>query len=178
MRKLLSLAAIVMLAACAKTPDVDYDKSVDFNTYKTFAWMPEATLENTGNYKISTLTEERVREAVTTQLQNQGMELSDITKADVLINYHASVDKKIDVDTFNTSYGSRWNYWGVGYNTQTVTHQYDVGTLILDVVDQQSNQLIWRGAREGRLQKNQTPDERNETIKEVVTIILSEFPPE
>ena len=63
-------------------------------------------------------------------------------QADVLINYHASVDTKIDVDTFNVGYGARWNYWGMGYNTQTTTREYEVGTLILDVVDRASNQLF------------------------------------
>ncbi|MEH6393908.1 DUF4136 domain-containing protein [Pseudoalteromonas sp.] len=178
MKNLLIAAAVLMLAACAKTPDVDYDKSVDFSNYKTFAWMPQATLANAGNYQISPLMEQRVREAVNTQLQAQGMSLVDLSAADVLLNYHASVDTKIDVDTFNVGYGARWNYWGMGYNTQTTTHEYDVGTLILDVVDRESNQLVWRGAREGRLQKKQSPEERNEAVREAVATILSGFPPE
>ena len=66
----------------------------------------------------------------------------------------------------------------MGYNTQTTTHEYDVGTLVIDVVDRASNQLVWRGAREGRLQKKQTPEERNKAVQEAVATILSGFPPE
>ena len=178
MKNLLIAVAVLLLAACAKTPDVDYDKSVDFSNYKTFAWMPQATLKNAGNYQISPLMEQRVREAVNTQLQAQGMAMADTSTADVLLNYHASVDTKIDVDTVNVGYSARWNYWGMGYNTQTTTREYDVGTLILDVIDRQSNQLVWRGAREGRLIKKQSPEQRTEAVNKAVATILSGFPPE
>jgi len=177
MRNLFIAAAVLMLAACAKTPDIDYDKSVDFSNYKTFAWMPQATLADANNYQMSPLMEQRVREAVNTQLQAQGMSLVDENSADVLLNYHASVDTKIDSDTFNVGYGARWNYWGLGYNTQTTTHEYEVGTLILDVIDRESNQLVWRGAREGRLQKKQSPEQRTKAVNKAVATILSGFPP-
>ncbi|MFM9785680.1 DUF4136 domain-containing protein [Streptomyces scabiei] len=48
----------------------------------------------------------------------------------------------------------------------------------MDVVDRASNQLVWRGAREGRLQKKQTPEQRNKAVQEAVATILSGFPPE
>ncbi|MGO2011378.1 MAG: DUF4136 domain-containing protein [Pseudoalteromonas sp.] len=178
MKNLLIAAAVLMLAACAKTPDVDYDRTVDFTNYKTFAWLPQATLANTDNYQISPLMEQRVRDAVNTQLQAQGITLTDTNTADVLLNYHASVDTKIDADTFNAGYGARWNHWGMSYNTQTTTREYDVGTLILDVIDRSSNQLVWRGAHEGRLKKKQSPEQRNEAVSKAVATILSGFPPE
>lgn len=178
MKNLLIATAVLLLAACAKTPDWDYDKSANFSNYKTFAWMPSASLtKNVNNYQISGLMEKRVREAVNNELQKQNMQLVDVAQADVLINYHASVDTKIDIDTVNVGYGARWNYWNMGYNTQTTTREYEVGTLIIDVIDSASKQLIWRGAKEGRLKKNQTPSQREAAIKETVANILSNFPP-
>ena len=179
MKNLLIATAVLFLAACAKTPDWDYDKSADFSNYKTFSWVPNASLtKNVANYQISPLMEKRVREAVNAELEKSGMKLVDVAQADVLINYHASVDTKIDVDTFNVGYGARWNYWGMGYNTQTTTREYEVGTLILDVVDRASNQLVWRGAKEGRLKKNQKPEKRTQVINDTVINILSNFPPQ
>ncbi|WP_213608353.1 DUF4136 domain-containing protein [Pseudoalteromonas sp.] len=178
MKNLLIATAVLLLAACAKTPDWDYDKSANFSNYKTFAWMPSASLtKNVNNYQISGLMEKRVREAVNNELQKQNMQLVDVAQADVLINYHASVDTKIDVDTVNIGYGARWNYWNMGYNTQTTTREYEVGTLIIDVIDSASKQLIWRGAKEGRLKKNQTPAQRTQVVNETVANILSNFPP-
>ncbi|MEJ6535213.1 MULTISPECIES: DUF4136 domain-containing protein [Pseudoalteromonas] len=175
MKNLLIASTVLLLAACAKTPSLDYDKSADFSNYKTFSWVPNASLtENVVNYQISPLTEKRVREAVNAQLEKNGMKLVDMAQADVLLNYHASVDTKINVQTMNMGY----NYWGVGHNTYTVTNEYDVGTLILDVVDKSSNQLVWRGAKEGRLKKKQSPQERTDAIVDTVADILSSFPPQ
>ena len=53
--------------------------------------------------------EKRVRNAVNNQLSQQlGMQLVDVAQADVLVNYHASVDKELEVDSFNVGYGARW----------------------------------------------------------------------
>ncbi|WP_350609356.1 DUF4136 domain-containing protein, partial [Pseudoalteromonas sp. 41-MNA-CIBAN-0057] len=54
---------------------------------------------------------------------------------------------------------------------------YEVGTLVIDIIDRESNQLIWRGAKDGRLKKKQTPSQREAAIKETVANILSNFPP-
>ncbi len=179
MKKLLAAGMLMLLSACSSTPDFDYDKSVNFSEYKTFAWFPNASLtKGTANYQISELMERRVQQAVNDELAAKGMQLVDAAQADVLINYHASVETKVDVDTFSTGYSARWDYWGIGYNVQTTTREYEVGTLVLDVIDKESNQLVWRAAKEGRLKKNQSPTEREVVIRESVAEILSHYPPQ
>ncbi|MEI5638824.1 MULTISPECIES: DUF4136 domain-containing protein [unclassified Pseudoalteromonas] len=169
---------ILFLAACAKTPDWDYDKSVEFANYKTYAWSPDADLKNNGReYQVNDLMEKRIRNAIKNQMSQQGFTLTDAASADLLVNYHASVDTKIESDSLHTSYGARWNYWGIGWQTQTTTREYEVGTLVVDMVDKASNQLVWRGAKEGRLRKNQTPDERTESINNTIAEMLANFPP-
>ncbi|WP_105200583.1 MULTISPECIES: DUF4136 domain-containing protein [unclassified Pseudoalteromonas] len=178
MKNLLAAGVLMLLSACASGPDFDYDKSVNFTQYKTFAWFPDASLTNaSSNYQISELMERRVRQAVNDELSAKGMSMVTADQADVLINYHASVEKKVDVDTFTTGYSARWDYWGLGYNVQTTTREYEVGTLVIDVVDRASNQLVWRAAKEGRLKKNQTPSERTAVIRESVAEIFSNYPP-
>ncbi|MDX1728419.1 MAG: DUF4136 domain-containing protein [Pseudoalteromonas tetraodonis] len=179
MKHIFIVAALALLTACTQTPDWDYDKSANFSNYKTFAWVENASLtKDTNNYQISGLMEKRVRNAVNNQLSQQlGMQLVDVAQADVLINYHASVDKELEVDTFNVGYGARWGYWGTGFNHDVSAREYEVGTLVIDIIDRESNQLIWRGAKDGRLKKKQTPSQREAAIKETVANILSNFPP-
>ena len=179
MLKNFALATLVLLlAACAKTPDWDYDKSVQFANYKTYAWSPDADLTNNGReYQVNDLMEKRIRNAIKAQMSQQGFTLTDPASADLLVNYHASVDTKIESDSLHTSYGARWNYWGIGWQTQTTTREYEVGTLVVDMIDKASNQLVWRGAKEGRLRKNQTPDERTESINNTIAEMLANFPP-
>ena len=128
--------------------------------------------------------EQRVREAVTRELKAKGFSQVASTQADVLINYHASVEKKIDVDTISYNagmghpYSARWGYWGVGYQTHTSPREYEVGTLVLDVIDRNEKALVWRGAKGGKLKKNHSPDQRTQVANELIAEILSNFPPE
>lgn len=179
MRNILLVGVIALLTACTSTPDWDYDKSANFSNLKTFAWVENASLtKDTNNYQINGLMEKRVRSAVNSELSNSlGMKMVDPATADVLVNYHASVDKELEVDTFNVGYGARWGYWGTGFQHDTTAREYEVGTLVIDIVDRASNQLIWRGAKEGRLKKKQTPAQREASIKKTVANILSNFPP-
>ncbi|WP_286939011.1 DUF4136 domain-containing protein, partial [Pseudoalteromonas sp. UBA6540] len=114
MKNILIVAALTLLTACTQTPDWDYDKSANFSNFKTFAWVENASLtKDTTNYQINGLMEKRVRTAVNKELsQTLGMSLVDPAQADVLVNYHASVDKELEVDSFNVGYGARWGYWG------------------------------------------------------------------
>ncbi|MFY8350872.1 DUF4136 domain-containing protein [Pseudoalteromonas sp. SSM20] len=185
MKNLLLACGVLLLAACAKTPDWDYDRTANFASYKTFAFVDNANLaKNTTNYQISPLMEQRVREAVTRELKAKGFSQVASNQADVLINYHASVEKKIDVDTISYNagmghpYSARWGYWGVGYETHTSTREYEVGTLVLDVIDRNEKALVWRGAKGGKLKKNQSPEQRTQIANELIAEILSNFPPE
>ncbi|KZN52236.1 DUF4136 domain-containing protein [Pseudoalteromonas luteoviolacea] len=178
-RNLLVALSLIVLSACSNTPDWDYDKSVEFANYKTFSWSPDTANFDKGadNYQISELMEKRVRNAIITEMTQHGITLVEGTKADVMVNFHAAVDTKLDVDTFNTSYSARWNYWGVGWHTQTQAREYEVGTLVIDIIDSASNQLVWRGAKEGRLRKKQSPEKRTESVNNTVKDILANFPP-
>jgi hypothetical protein len=184
MKQLFLALGVLLLTACAKTPDWDYDRSVNFSNYKTFAFVENANLaKNTTNYQISPLMEKRVRDSVTANLSQLGFTLVAPEQADVLVNYHASVETKIDVDTVSYNaglghaYSARWGYWGVGVETHTSTREYDVGTLVLDIIDREQKTLVWRGAKEGRLKKNQSPEKRAEVVNSTVMEILKNFPP-
>lgn len=172
------VASLLMLSACGTTPDWDYDKSVEFANYKTYAWSAEASLQaRPQNYQVNGLMEKRIRNAITEQMASQGFKLAEPAQADILINYHVAVDKKLEVDTFKVSYGARWNYWGWGVDHHTTAREYKVGTLVVDIIDRTSNQLVWRGAKESRLRAKQTPEQRTESVNKTIAEILANFPP-
>ena len=51
------------------------------------------------------------------------------------------------------------------------------GTLVVDVIDNQSDELVWRGTATGVLARNPTPEERIESTDSAVQQLLSRFPP-
>lgn len=183
MKKLIVLISALALTACStlKTSS-DFDPAISFDQYKTFAWVEKKNDDAT--YHLDGLMDQRVRAAVSNELAQKGMTTADAESADLLVNYITKVDKKINVDTFNTSfgynpyYGSRWGGgWGAGMQTQTTVREYDVGTLMIDLVDNKTDQLIWRGTVADTIRDKNTPEERVAIINEAVAAVMVNYPP-
>lgn len=181
MKNILVGLAVLALSACSSMKSAwDYDPSTSFTQYKTFAWVTKKT--NDAGYHLDGLMDQRVREAVNTQLVAKGMTLVDAKDADVLVNYLTKVDKKINVDTFNTNYGYNPYYgpgWGFGGNmqTQTTVREYEVGTLIIDIVDNKTDKLVWRGSVADTIRDKNTPEERVEVVNNAISSVLTNYPP-
>jgi hypothetical protein len=97
-------------------------------------------------------------------------------KADFEVAYHVAIDSKLDARTIYTGYGP-YRGWGMG-GSQTIVDSYDVGTLMVDVIDPATNAVTWRGTAQTRLQELKTPEEREKRVQEVVDQVLERFPPE
>ena len=66
-------------------------------------------------------------------------------------------------------------YWP-GYS-QTYNVEYQEGTLIIDILDAKSHELVWRGTGQDYVEEQQSPEEITEGINQAVTGIMSDFPP-
>jgi hypothetical protein len=95
-------------------------------------------------------------------------------------------DTKIDVRDleggraryYGYAYGSL-GYFGYGYRgtTQQYAREYVEGTLILDVVDARSDELIWRGWMREALDNDPKPENVRMYVDAAVSKILARFPP-
>jgi len=183
-RVLLAMAVLgaLTLAGCTTVRVyTDFDPAANFHSYKTFAWHPGPQMA-TGNERIDNpLLVKRIRQGVTRQLQIQGYVESGASTADMLVGYHISLDKKLSVTTVNDYYGyghRGYGSWGRGMGTRhTYVNEYEMGTLIIDLVDRRQNELVWRGSGESRLSKHPTPEKTDKKVAEVVSAILAKFPP-
>ncbi|WP_394200201.1 DUF4136 domain-containing protein [Shewanella waksmanii] len=181
MKKFIVLAAALALSACSslKTSS-DYDPQANFADIKTYAWVEQKNKDAT--YHLDGLMDQRVRSAVDNNLQLKGISKTDPQSADILVNYLTKVDKKINVDTFNTSFGYNPYYgpgWGYGGNmhTQTTVREYEVGTLIVDMVNRETGKLIWRGSVADTIRDKNTPEERVEVINKAIGEMMLNYPP-
>ncbi|MCG9753701.1 DUF4136 domain-containing protein [Shewanella insulae] len=183
MKKVIILAAALALSACStlKTSS-DYDPKVNFDDVKSYAWVVKKTEDTT--YNLDGLMDQRVREAVDRELQMKGISKVEADSADVLVNYFTKVDKKINVDTFNTNfgydpyyYGPGWG-WGGSVHTQTTVREYEVGTLVLDMIDKETGKLIWRGSVADTIREKSTPEERVEVVNKALAAMMLNYPPQ
>ena len=115
------------------------------------------------------------------------LELRVSGKPDFWVTYHVTLDRTASVamlnDDFNYGPGWGWSY-GYAYRPDSsygsrgrYVYEYDEGTLLLDVVDPQSRQLIWRGSATDEVNFSASPEAKERQINEAVRRMLAKFPP-
>lgn len=175
----LSIAALV-LSACSSTPRVntDFDTNASFGHLKSFAFAPAHTSTET----VTTLLNKRVKDAISETLNANGHKAVDAETADFLVAFHTSYEKRIDVDTYYTTWGIRPFWWYGPYHRAHVpttrVREYKVGTLAVDIIDNKAKTVVWSSSAANTLSKYLTPEEREAKIKLVVETMLADFPPQ
>ncbi|MCK5483490.1 MAG: DUF4136 domain-containing protein [Gemmatimonadetes bacterium] len=174
MRIWVAVAGLALTAAgCSGISTTsDWDESFDFSSLSTYAWMDQG-LEG----GVSQIMLRRMYAAVDEDLSNKGFSKADEYTADVLFAYHTGTQDQQQYDTYGYGAGGWWGgYWGGGMTTTTV-RTYTEGTLILDVVDRESNELVWRGSASSTIDQMDSPEQRVKMIQEAVAKLLKDFPP-
>jgi hypothetical protein len=141
----------------------DYDRATDFNTYKTYNFHQKGI----DKLELNDLDKRRIMSAIDTQMAAKGFTKSD--SPELYINVLASSKEKINID--NGYYGGYWGSYGGGSRV----YQYTSGTIIIDVIDNARNILIWQGAGSGLNVSDL--DTKAEEIPKAIEEILAKFPP-
>ena len=174
MKRTLTLSSLLAaLIGCAPmTVQHDYDPDVDFSAFSTFDWMPR---QETDDEAKSTFTgpflEKRIKKSVVERMAEKGYDRTS-SIPDLLIAYHVNFKKKAEVSTYGSRYG--YGYWG---RQPVEVRRFKEGTLILDFVDPDTKQLVWRGWSISAVHPQAGPEEEQENINRAVEEILKRFPP-
>ena len=182
---LLFLPLLLILSAC-QTPQLqrDFDPARDFAAYRSWSWQEPAVQYKPDDPRInSDLTGQRIRSAVSEQLDQRGLRPAAAhTPGDLKVQVWLIVDnRQQQVSTHvGGGWGDPWHggFWGGPSYVETRTLDYQVGTLQIDLIDGQDGKLVWRGSAEQVLRSRQpSPSEREASIRRTVTQILNQYPP-
>jgi len=173
-RSLVLCAMLSLLAGCSTMRSgVDYQREAAFGDLRTFAWRETPPQGPVDPRVDNTLLGQRVRAAVDRELGAKAYrQASAGEQPDFLVGYHAVLQPKVDVRTIGGWYG----YAGPRM-TGTYEYEYDEGTLLLDVIDPRTKDLLWRGSATAAVYPSDSPEKRERRIDEAVAKILAEFPP-
>ncbi|MDG1509132.1 MAG: DUF4136 domain-containing protein [Flavobacteriaceae bacterium] len=170
--KLLFLLCLVMLTSCSSVRVVsDYDTKVDFTSYKTFAFYKKGI----DKASVSDLDKKRIMRAVEAELLAKGYSKS--ANPDILVSIFTKSREQVNVSDNNIGIGWGWGYnpWFYG-RTNININQYTEGTLFIDFIDKNTNELIWQGIGSGAM-KMSNIEKKEERINEFVYKIISTYPP-
>ena len=182
---LLLLPLLLILSAC-QTPQLerDFDPSRDFAAYHSWSWQEPGVQYKPDDPRInSDLTSQRIRSAVSEQLEQRGLRSAAAnTAGDLKVQVWMIVDnRQQQVSThFGGGWGDPWGggFWGGPSYVATRTLDYQVGTLQIDLLDGKDGKLVWRGSAEQVLRSRQpSPSEREASIRSTVAEVLSQYPP-
>jgi Domain of unknown function (DUF4136) len=175
-RLVLVLMGIVFLLAgklSAQEVKTDYDRSANFTQYKTYSWEHVKTKDP--------LDVDRIKNAVNGTLSAKGWTQVD-SGGDVSIIAIQMTQNEQTLNTFYDGYGGGWGwrrFGGGGFggfgDATTTTETYRVGTLVVDLYDAKTKQLIWRGSASDTLSNNSNKNIKN--LDKGVEKMFKQFPP-
>ena len=170
MLALVGMTLVFAGMASAQQVKTDYDRSANFALYKTYSWEHVETKDP--------LNVDRIKHAVNTVLAARGWMMVD-SGADVAV---VAMEITRDQQTLNTFYdglGGGWGwrrFGGGGFGeATTTTDTYKVGTVVVDLFDTKTKQLIWRGSASDTLSNNSDKNIKN--LNESVDKMFKHFPP-
>ena len=171
--KLVSIVIVtLMMTSCSSVRVAsDYDKNVDFNSYKSFAFYKTGI----DKAEISDLDKRRILRAIETELLAKGMTKSE--NPDLLVSIFTKSREKINV--YNNGgwgpYGYGWGWSPYYWNRYAHVSSSTEGTLYIDLIDASKKELVWQGLGSGYLP--QRMEQKEERIKEFVMKIMEKYPP-
>jgi hypothetical protein len=167
---LLGLMFLFAGKASAQQVKTDYNRSTNFAQYKTYSWEHVKTQDP--------LDVDRIKSAVNAALAAKGWTQVD-SGGDVSIVAVEMTHNQQTLNTFYDGLGGGWGWrrfggGGLGEAT-TTTETYKVGTVVVDLFDTKTKQLIWRGAESDTLSNNSNKNIKN--LDKGVEKMFKQFPP-
>jgi hypothetical protein len=166
---LMGLALFLANASFAQQVKTDYDRAANFSQYKTYSWEKVQTPDPLWVDRIKAAVDAALAAKGWTQVESGG----DISIVAIEINR--------DQQTLNTYYddfggGWRWRGFGGFGESTTTSDTYTVGTLVVDLFDAKTKNLVWRGVSSGML--SDKSDKNIKSLNKGVQKLFQHFPPD
>lgn len=166
------LLSIFFLSGCSSIKvQSDYEVDYDFKQLKSYSVL--SNMDKT----LTDITAKRLDLALSKKFTELGYTKVPKEQADFYIVYHTEVKTKTRIDTDYQTLGMYPYRYGrsMSISTSTRVREYEVGQLIIDIMDSKTKTIISRGIAEDRIKKFKNPQERMAYINKVVQEIISKM---
>src|SRR6202140_4714846 len=163
-----AFSLVALSTVLAQNVRTDFDHQANFSQYKTYSWQEIKP--------ANSLWDARIKSSVDAQLAAKGWTQVD-NGGDVALVAIATTHTEKTLQTFYDGMGGGWRWRGFGgMGEATTTEQdYKEGTLLVDMYDAKTKQLIWRGSAEDTLSNKADKNEKN--LNKGVAKMFKKFPP-
>jgi hypothetical protein len=168
----IGLCLFSALLACGATLAQDVTTNsmpgADFTKYHTYKWV---TIE--GASHPNQIVDAQIKASIDSQLGVKGLTKTQSDKADLYIDYQVSVSQQKQWNAYGTGMGFRF---GGGMATAT-SSTIDIGTLVLDMYDPSSKQLVWTGRATKTIDPSNSQEKKQKNLDKAMQKLLKNFPP-
>ena len=158
------LACIVALAQEVRTNAMP---GVDFSKFHTYKWVQIGN----GSHPDQ-IVDAEIKQAIDAQLSQKGLTKTDGDKADLYVGYQIATDQEKQWNAYGM--GGGWRFGG-GMATATQS-TITVGTLVLDMYDPNTKQLVWQGRASKSLDPSNNQQKNEERLNKAMAKLLKTFP--
>jgi hypothetical protein len=185
----LALALVIGAVGCSSIKvESIHDNEYDFEG-TTYMWA-EQDIPRSADLPYE-LIDRVVKEALNDQMSSKGFTLVTSGSPDYVLLYYVGEEQitRVNTTTYPGYYGGyrggpgrrggwgRAGWGGYGGGTTTVS-QYDEGSLTIDILDGESEELIWRGTAKATVKSGDSSEQRRQKVDEVALKLLAKFPPQ
>ncbi|MFD0975906.1 DUF4136 domain-containing protein [Salinimicrobium gaetbulicola] len=186
---LFTLSIAIMIASCGPKVNTDKRVAVDMDSFSSYAFLPNQDTIKTSNYD-NKLVNEMVIGYINDEMTDQDYRL-DREQPDLLVYYHLMMDEATAVNSVpvytNYSYYRPGYYVGPYYRDFAYNNYYTIprlsgehikqvsykeGTLVIDLIDRRTKEIIWRGTANDVI----SPGDLDAEIRSYVNAIFEKFP--
>lgn len=161
---------VVGVAACAVVVAQDVTTNsmpgTNFAKYHTYKWV---SIE--GGAHPNQIMDQEIKQSIDTQMASKGFTKTDADNADLYLGYQVAVDQE-----------KQWNAFGMGRGFgggmgQATSSTISNGTLVLDMYDQATKQLVWQGRATKTLNPSSNQEKNEKNLNNAMAKLLKKFPP-
>jgi len=162
-------AGVLMAGPVIKAQDVRYNfmPGTDFSKYHTYKWV---SIE--GAAHPNQIVDAQIKQAIGTQLASKGLTKTTGDTADLYVGYQIAVDQEKQWNAYGMGGGIRWG----GLATAT-SSTISVGTLVLDLYDPATKQLVWTGNATKTLDPGSNQEKNQKNLDKAMEKLLKNYPP-
>jgi len=154
---------LVTAAALGQQVSVNYNHDVDFSQFHTYAWG-----SNNANAIKDSILAQVAQQDINAAMQSKGLTLvQENQNPDLLLTANGGMREQ-----------TSWNAWGMrgwGGGMGSITPEQNVvGTMIVDLFNAKSQELVWRGIAENTLDNKGSKNQ--EMVRKAVDKMFKQWP--
>ena len=166
------LVALLTPGASAKGVKTAHEAGVDYSAYPTFDWRPGHKGHPDAPLAEGSPLDRQLRSIGEKLLRAAGFEKSVSGEPDLWITFYGMLEDIGAVGGVNFELSEHVSW--IGDPGSHYAHFYQQGTLVVEVVDAASDEVLWRGWASETIKK---PSQLEKKAEKVMSRILKQFPP-